>query len=88
MKHNDIRNRLANAILTRIARMLSKHYGSTAELQRRFTKATGEQLHRSRLAQWLHADPKQREFPTAGNFVLLERIASKMAKEFSVLDSP
>ncbi|MEQ2010240.1 MAG: hypothetical protein ABMA26_25935 [Limisphaerales bacterium] len=88
MKKSDIRTRLANAILTRIARMLAKHYGSTAELQRRFTKATGEPLYRSRLATWLHADPHQREFPTAGNFLLLERLAARMEKEFNEKVSP
>ena len=83
MKNKDIRHRLANAILTKIARMLAKHHGSTAELQRRFAKATGEPCHRSALQRWLHPDTSKREFPTAGNFLLLERLAGRMEREFN-----
>lgn len=83
MKNKDIRNRLCNAILSRISRVLSKHHGSTAELQRRFEKATGEKIYRSRFTQWLHPDPAKREFPTAGNFLLLERLATRLEKELN-----
>lgn len=82
MNHKkDIRARLANAILSRMSRFLAKHHGSTAELLRRFQKATGEPLYRSRLTYWLHPDPTKREFPTAGNFILLERLFARMEKD-------
>lgn len=80
-KKKDIRQKLIEETLGRIRRYLASNYGATADLQRRFSKATKQPIYRSRLQSWFHADADKRESPGLGNFLILERVFSQMEKE-------
>ncbi len=78
-----ITQRLAQRQLGRIRRFLDRHYGSTAELKRRYEKATGEQVARSSFTRWLATDQAKSQQPALGTYLLLDRIVGQMKREKS-----
>lgn len=81
MSRAQLTDRLAERQLARIRRYLDTHYGSTAVLQRRYEKATGQPIPRSNFTRWLHRSPKQRMQPALGTYLLLERLVATMKRE-------
>lgn len=76
----DIRQTYASLYETHIQRVrdyLTQNYGATAELQKRLARV-GNPVARSSFTRWFHADPRKRQQPALGTFLLIERLVADM----------
>ena len=80
MKH-QLTQVLAQRQLGRIRRFLDAHYGSTADLKRRYEKATGEKVARSSFTRWLSRDHRTHQQPALGTYLMLDRIVGQMKRQ-------
>ena len=76
----DIRHTYASlyeAHIQRVRTYLADNYGATVELQKRLARV-GNPVARSSFTRWFHADPRKRQQPALGTFLLIERLVADM----------
>lgn len=79
---DPVTTKVANRILTPLARYAAANRGVMKEIHARLCKRTKKQWHRENVERWLHADEDKRTHPLLGVGLLLTEIGEDVREDF------